>query len=315
MANKAQPTPPIVSETQVHHPHGQSAPSVVTLDNHSTAQQKADAKENKRASSGPAQRVMAWFRGKTHAKNTLSEVKTSHLRSDSTTSFVQVSGSPARQAPVTANAETANAAMSSTSSFTRTAENTPNIAVTETMPSTEPTAAGDTKGSDAVQPKSTGYNNTQLAPPLANPSSQPMPNAARTQSHGPALAAPMSVVAVTELPSRPLTRTATVRSDDLKMRLHSGIVDQSALSSKPPREVMEDVLRVMQEMGMDVKRENDFKLRCVRVRKRKAGATTGLGLGSVMSVGSTMGSFSILGNASASRVSRHDYHINSRSGD
>lgn len=116
----------------------------------------------------------------------------------------------------------------------------------------------------------------------------------------------MSVVAVTELPSRPLTRTPTVRSDDLKMRLHSGIVDQSALSSKPPREVMEDVLRVMQEMGIDVKRENDFKLRCVRVRKRKAGATTGLGLGSVMSVGSTMGSFSILGNASASRVSRFD---------
>lgn len=305
IANKAPLSPPIVSETQVHHPHGQGAPSVVTLDNHTTAQQKADAKENKRASSGPAQRVMAWFRGKTHAKNTLSEVKTSHLRSDSTTSFVQVSGSPHRRppAPVTVDTETANAAMSSTSSFVRTAENTPTIAVTETMPSTEPDAADSKKDAGDDQTKSTGYNNTQLAPPVSTSPSQAMPNPARTQSHGPALAAPMSVVAVTELPSRPLTRTATVRSDDLKMRLHSGIVDQSALSSKPPREVMDDVLRVMQEMGMDVKRENDFKLRCVRVRKRKAGATTGLGLGSVMSVGSTMGSFSILGNASASKVS------------
>ena len=304
IANKAQPTPPLVSQTQVHHPHGQSAPSVVTLDNHTTAQQKADAKENKRASSGPAQRVMAWFRGKTHAKNTLSEVKTSHLRSDSTSSFVQVSGSPARQAPASlaVDTETANAAMSSTSSFARTAENTPTIAVSETMPSTDPTAASAKDAGDSSS-KAAGYNSSQLAPPISTVPSQAMPNAARTQSHGPAPGTPMSVVAVTELPSRPLTRTATVRSDDLKMRLHSGIVDQSALSSKPPREVMEDVLRVMQDMGMDVKRENDFKLRCVRVRKRKAGATTGLGLGSVMSVGSTMGSFSILGNASASRVS------------
>jgi protein-serine/threonine kinase len=72
---------------------------------------------------------------------------------------------------------------------------------------------------------------------------------------------------------------------------------------------MAEVLRVLMEMGMDVKRENEFRLRCTRVRRRKGGATTGLGLGSVMSVGSGMGGFSMMGNASAGKVSVTDCHI------
>ncbi|ORY29559.1 hypothetical protein BCR39DRAFT_467332 [Naematelia encephala] len=67
------------------------------------------------------------------------------------------------------------------------------------------------------------------------------------------------------------------------MRVHTGLVDQSALSSKPPKEVMAEVLKVLQGMGMDIKKENEFRLRCTRVRRKKAGAVTGLGLGSVMS--------------------------------
>ncbi|EIW69142.1 hypothetical protein TREMEDRAFT_31148 [Tremella mesenterica DSM 1558] len=64
------------------------------------------------------------------------------------------------------------------------------------------------------------------------------------------------------------------------MSVHHGVVDQSTLSSRPPKEVMQEVINVLLEMGIDVKRENEFKLRCVRVRRRKAGPSTGLGLGS-----------------------------------
>jgi len=65
---------------------------------------------------------------------------------------------------------------------------------------------------------------------------------------------------------------------------------------------MDEVLKVLQDMGMEIKRENDFRLRCTRVRRRKAGATTGLGLGSVMTVGSGMSPFSLMSSASTSRT-------------
>ena len=86
------------------------------------------------------------------------------------------------------------------------------------------------------------------------------------------------------------------------MRVHTGLVDQSALSSKPPREVINEAIKVLQDMGMEIKKENDFKLRCTRVRRRKAGATTGLGLGSVMSVGSGMSPFTLMSSASTSKT-------------
>jgi len=84
------------------------------------------------------------------------------------------------------------------------------------------------------------------------------------------------------------------------MRVHTGLVDQSALSSKPPKEVMAEVTRVLIEMGMEVKKENEFKLRCTRARRRKAGAVTGLGLGTVMSGSSLGGAF--MGTASSSKT-------------
>lgn len=74
------------------------------------------------------------------------------------------------------------------------------------------------------------------------------------------------------------------------MRLHSGLVDQSALTSRPPAEVMAEVLKVLHGMGIDVKQEADFRLRCTRVRRRKAGPTIGLSSTSAMSPLSSSGS-------------------------
>jgi protein-serine/threonine kinase len=308
---KAEPAPPTVSQTQVHHPHGQSSPSVVTVDAIST-KQAAAAKENKSASSGPARKVMNWFRRKSIAKETLSSINTSHLRSDSTTSFVRVSESPAR--PSQTATQRSNIAMSSTTSVAKTAEPIPAAPapIVETSPVTVPEPSKPvevetvkavpetaTKEVKEVVPKPAKSGGLML-PPGAGSSASSVP---RSMSHQPPPAtAPIPSTAVFGQ-QRPVTRPTTAsRSDDSKMRVHAGLVDQSALSSNPPKEVMEEVLKILHDMGIDVRRENEYRFRCTRVRKKKAGATTGLGLGSVMSVGSGMGSFSLMGNASTSRV-------------
>jgi len=312
---KAEPAPPTVSQTQVHHPHGQSSPSVVTVDA-MTTQQAAAAKENKSASSGPARKVMNWFRRKSIAKDTLSNINTSHLRSDSTTSFVRVSESPAR--PSQTATQRSNIAMSSTTSVAKTAEATPVAPVEEALPASdpatvsEPSKAAEVKVvkaepeiSKEVKETSTVSKSSKsgglMLPPGAGAASSAA-SVPRSMSHQPPPAtAPIPSTAV--FGQRPVTRPTTAsRSDDSKMRVHAGLVDQSALSSTSPKEVIDEVLKVLHDMGMDVRRENEYRFRCTRVRKKKAGATTGLGLGSVMSVGSGMGSFSLMGNASTSRV-------------
>jgi protein-serine/threonine kinase len=101
-------------------------------------------------------------------------------------------------------------------------------------------------------------------------------------------------------PTLPATPVST--SPDARLRTHAGVVDQAALTSKPAKEVMDEVIRVLFEMGIEVKRESDFKLRCLRPRRKKAGATTGLGLSSVVSGGS-LASVTMIGSASTSGVS------------
>ncbi|KAJ9104547.1 hypothetical protein QFC21_002043 [Naganishia friedmannii] len=71
--------------------------------------------------------------------------------------------------------------------------------------------------------------------------------------------------------------------NEARLRVHVGVVDQSALTSKPAVEVMEQVQKVLHGMGIEVKRENNFKLRCTRAKRRKAGAMTGMGASSFSS--------------------------------
>ena len=307
---KAEPAPPTVSQTQVHHPHGQSSPSVVTVDAMST-QQATAAKENKSASSGPARKVMNWFRRKSIAKDTLTSINTSNIRSDSTTSFVRVSESPAGHSQTAT--QRSNIAMSSTTSVAKTVEAPPLAPVApvkESLPATVPepskpvevkpvTVKPETPTKEVKETISKPARSGLMLPPGAASSAASVP---RSMSHQPPPAtAPIPSTAV--FGQRPVTRPSTAsRADDSKMRVHAGLVDQSALSSTSPKEVIDEVLKVLHDMGMDVRRENEYRFRCTRVRKKKAGATTGLGLGSVMSVGSGMGSFSLMGNASTSRV-------------
>ncbi|PWY98950.1 Pkinase-domain-containing protein, partial [Testicularia cyperi] len=66
------------------------------------------------------------------------------------------------------------------------------------------------------------------------------------------------------------------------LRYHFGAVDQLALTSRSPVEVLQDVQRVLYEMGIDFRSEKDedFKLECVRRKRAKTlmSATQGLGM-------------------------------------
>jgi protein-serine/threonine kinase len=55
---------------------------------------------------------------------------------------------------------------------------------------------------------------------------------------------------------------------DSKLRVHHGAVDNLALTERPPYEVFIVVKQTLVSMGIEIKREGDFKVRCVR-RKRK----------------------------------------------
>lgn len=89
--------------------------------------------------------------------------------------------------------------------------------------------------------------------------------------------------------------------NEARLRVHVGVVDQSALTSKGALEVMEQVQKVLYGMGIEVKRETEFKLRCLRVRRKKAGAMTGLGLSSFGN--SSIASMAALTTASSGVVS------------
>ncbi|KIM89905.1 hypothetical protein PILCRDRAFT_56007, partial [Piloderma croceum F 1598] len=55
------------------------------------------------------------------------------------------------------------------------------------------------------------------------------------------------------------------------LRVHHGAVDHSTITTKPPPEVMKHVREVLEGMGMDIRLENEFKYRCIRLKRKKTG--------------------------------------------
>ncbi|WVR04046.1 hypothetical protein IAU60_001045 [Kwoniella sp. DSM 27419] len=289
---------------------GESSPSVVTVDAY-VAPPPAQPQQ-KTASSKAAKKVMDWFRRKSLAKDTLTELKSAGVRSDSQSSFVRVSPNVARPAPKVSES-TANLAMSSVSSITHTQEG-PVLVISEPAAKTEDEAqpesatlprasesSADTAARTPLGPAASKANIQSTSDLLSARDRVPTPERSKSHRVSPSQSNMPSVTSVAQ-PDKSLANRPRATVEDMKMRIHTGLVDQSALSSKPPKEVMAEVVKVLQEMGMDIKRENEFRLRCTRVRRRKAGPTTGLGLGSVMSVGSGMGSFSLMSSASSSKT-------------
>ncbi|KAF9264492.1 Pkinase-domain-containing protein [Marasmius fiardii PR-910] len=53
------------------------------------------------------------------------------------------------------------------------------------------------------------------------------------------------------------------------LRVHHGAVDPETTTTKPPQEVMKHITEVLVGMGVDVQAESEYKLRCVRAKKRR----------------------------------------------
>ncbi|TFK95325.1 hypothetical protein BDV98DRAFT_517855 [Pterulicium gracile] len=54
-------------------------------------------------------------------------------------------------------------------------------------------------------------------------------------------------------------------------RLHNGPLDKTLVTTVVPSVTMASVCAVLKSMGLEVQMETDFKFRCVRARRRKAG--------------------------------------------
>ncbi|KLT41045.1 hypothetical protein CC85DRAFT_292889 [Cutaneotrichosporon oleaginosum] len=267
-----------------------SSTSVVTVDAF------GDSHGQRTASSSAAKRVMDWFRRKSLAKDTLSTIKSGSLRADSISSSA---GRPSVSADrsyvhVTAptNSNEPPRSMVRDESISPLTDG-PSIVVSESTPQQKSPDRKETirrKQTEGREPSATSPSEKRipLAPAnskanvdktLLSPERGAIPMRSKSVRTPSAPSAAASLVNPHHVADASHQANGTLSVEDSKMRVHSGLVDQSVLTSRPPKEVMAEVIRVLHGMGMDVKQEADYRLRCTRVRRRKAGPTTGLSTG------------------------------------
>ncbi|KAM0747996.1 Pkinase-domain-containing protein [Meredithblackwellia eburnea MCA 4105] len=73
--------------------------------------------------------------------------------------------------------------------------------------------------------------------------------------------------------------TPTPAFSDSKLRLHTGALDKTALTSRPPPAIMVEIRTALWSMGIDMIQEGEFKLKCTRKSRKKAQAAASTGLG------------------------------------
>jgi len=62
------------------------------------------------------------------------------------------------------------------------------------------------------------------------------------------------------------------------LRIHHGTVDQTMIATRPPPKVMKWICQVLDKLRMEFKAESEYKYRCVRAKRKKAGGRWGSGL-------------------------------------
>lgn len=286
-------------------------PSISTFEAYSTPTPRTGSSSN--ASSSKAKKVMDWFRRKSLAKSPgIPPIQMQASRADETHN-----GFPGGAGVVVPSSATlrVEASAASTNSCEIYPENVtaPTVLVTEAKTSddlehrisetefksglgpvaTEPLAPAD----QSVPRPASALDQTVVMPP-------PPPTVKRNQTQPLAAAAPSGP---RQPPSRQPSTGRSASSTSLnpaesRLRVHNGVVDQNALTAKPIAFIMKDLDRVLFEMGIETRRESEFKLRCTRARRKKAAATTSMGMSSVISGGS-LASLSLSNSAQTSGVS------------
>jgi len=96
-----------------------------------------------------------------------------------------------------------------------------------------------------------------------------------------------SVAKYTESPPlAPSTSKHEATNVDARMREHAGAVDQNALTSRSPEDIVNEIRQVLHEMGCEFKKEGEFKVKCSRP-KRKAASSSDAGRKRATSTGGT----------------------------
>ncbi|SPO23986.1 related to Serine/threonine protein kinase [Ustilago trichophora] len=259
-------------------------------------------------SSNAAKKVMDWFRKKSLSRGTFNEQPplgpfersptSSHIGGGaaSMTPSVIVTGAQngtSRHAEAqTGSGEGVSGASSVPSSRSTSGTHSENSEATEM---TQLTNLSDASHGESDGVKSSASTVQQQATPKASlsavsnvsnasavePSSAAAPLAQRTR---PAAAAASLSNTKTTAATSPAAAAAAAAApfNETRLRYHLGAVDQSALTSRSPIDVLKEVHRVLYEMGIDVRKEKDedFKLECVRRKRAKTlmSATQGIGM-------------------------------------
>ncbi|KAL1925527.1 uncharacterized protein VTP21DRAFT_410 [Calcarisporiella thermophila] len=95
-------------------------------------------------------------------------------------------------------------------------------------------------------------------PSPMGPSIPPIPEKP-TSKRIPTIKSPVAVARAMMMAGRP---------DEIRLRVHNGAVDQNALTSRPPREVIQHVRETLTEMGIEIWTDTGFKLKCLRPAKQ-----------------------------------------------
>lgn len=83
------------------------------------------------------------------------------------------------------------------------------------------------------------------------------------------------------------------------IRVHHGAVDQTTITTGPPPDVMKHVKKVLEDMGVEIQIEGEYKYRCIRPKRKKAVSGTGSGL---RETGSGLAAFTMVGSAASNGV-------------
>lgn len=153
----------------------------------------------------------------------------------------------------------------------------------------------------------TSPNSARPAPSLLYASGHPQRSASTATE--PALATPSFVTrfrnSITTSSASPV-QPADKNNLFGQLRIHHGAVDPTAITTRPPPEVMAHVKKVLEGMGVEIQLESQFKYRCIRAKKRKAGSSSVNTSGSVSPLshgGPGLAAVTMVGSAASSGVS------------
>lgn len=82
---------------------------------------------------------------------------------------------------------------------------------------------------------------------------------------------------------------------DAKLKVHSGAVELSSLSSRHPAEIMYDIKMVVLRLGIEIRSDSDFKIKCVRRKRKSLGASAAPGSNGASAGANGAGSGSVNG--------------------